>query len=152
MLFIHFRFRIGSFKPSAYTVWFLLGHLVITFAAAKVLQINQLCKFFFKRKRNERFFSQCYKFRDHHRRSVGYLWAFGGFLQTRFYNNAAKIFGIIVILCRRFVNLAIKRCLKQAEVVDYKRLPLGLFFCYFFLRAEDCAESEVIKFVTNTAR
>ena len=28
----------------------------------------------------------------------------------------------------------------QAESVDYQRLPLGLFFCYFFLRAEDCAE------------
>ena len=28
----------------------------------------------------------------------------------------------------------------QAEGVDYQRLPLGLFFCYFFLRAEDCAE------------
>ena len=26
------------------------------------------------------FFPQCYKFRDHHRRSVGDLWAFGGFL------------------------------------------------------------------------
>ena len=28
----------------------------------------------------------------------------------------------------------------QAEGVDYQRLPLGCFFCYFFLRAEDCAE------------
>ena len=41
---------------------------------------------------------------------------------------------------RRFVNFAIKRGLKQAEGVDYQRLPLGYFFCYFFLRAEDCAE------------
>mgnify|MGYP003288184392 CR=1 FL=1 len=24
------------------------------------------------------FFPQCYKFREHHRRSVGVLWAFGG--------------------------------------------------------------------------
>ena len=71
------------------------------------------------------FFPQCYKFRDHHRRSVGHLLAFGGFLQTRLYNNAAKIFGIIVVLCRRFVNVAIKRRLKQAESVDYQRLPLG---------------------------
>ena len=38
------------------------------------------------------------------------------------------------------MNFAIKRCLKQAEGVDYQRLPLGCFFCYFFLRAEDCAE------------
>ena len=29
----------------------------------------------------------------------------------------------------------------QAEGVDYQRLPLECFFCYFFLRAEDCAES-----------
>ena len=34
--------------------------------------------FFSKRKRNDRFFPQCYKFREHHRRSVGVLWAFGG--------------------------------------------------------------------------
>ena len=52
--------------------------------------------FFSKRKRNDRFFPQCYKFREHHRRSVGVLWAFGGFLQTRFYNNAAKIFSAII--------------------------------------------------------
>ena len=38
-----------------------------------------------------------------------------------------------------------KRRLKQAEGVDYQRIPLGCFFCYFFLRAEDCAESEVIR-------
>ena len=42
------------------------------------------------------FFPQCYKFREHHRRSVGVLWAFGGFLQTRFYNNAAKIFSATI--------------------------------------------------------
>ena len=42
------------------------------------------------------FFPQCYKFREHYRKSVGDLWAFGGFLQTRFYNNAAKIFGTII--------------------------------------------------------
>jgi hypothetical protein len=35
-------------------------------------------------------------FREHHKRSVGVLWAFGGFLQTRFYNNAAKIFSAII--------------------------------------------------------
>ena len=80
------------------------------------------------------------KFREHHRRSVGVLWAFGGFLQTRLYNNAAKIFGAEGILCRRFVNVAIKRHLKQAEGVDYQRLPLGCFFCYFFLSAEDFSE------------
>ena len=56
------------------------------------------------------------------------------------YNNAAKIFGTEGFLCRRFVNVAIKRCLKQAEGVDYQRLPLGCFFCYFFLSAESCAE------------
>jgi len=55
---------------------------------------------------------------------VGHLLAFGGFLQTRFYNNAAKIFGTEGVLCRRFVNFAIKRHLKQAEGVDYQRLPL----------------------------
>ena len=41
-----------------------------------------------------------------------------------FYNNAAKIFGTEGVLCRRFVNVAIKRRLKQAEGVDYQRLPL----------------------------
>ena len=60
-----------------------------------------------------------------HRTKQGLLWAFGGFLSMCLYNNAAKIFGILVVLCRRFVNIAIKRCLKQAEGVDYKRLPLG---------------------------
>ena len=44
------------------------------------------------------------------------------------------------VLCRRFVNIAIKRRLKQAEGVDYQRLPLGCVFVLFFLRAEDCAE------------
>ena len=71
------------------------------------------------------FFPQCYKFREHHRRSVGVLWAFGGFLQTRLYNNAAKIFGIIVVLCRRLESFVITWCLKQAEGVDYQRIPLG---------------------------
>ena len=56
------------------------------------------------------------------------------------YNNAAKIFGIVLVLCRRFVNFVIIWCLKQAEGVDYQRLPLGCFFCYFFLSAEGCAE------------
>jgi hypothetical protein len=32
------------------------------------------------------------------------------------------------------------RCLKQAEGVDYQRLPLGCFFVIFFLSAESCAE------------
>ena len=59
----------------------------------------------------------------------------------RFYNNAAKIFGILVVLCRRFVNIAIGRHLKQEEGVDYQRLPLVYFFVIFFLRAEDCAEN-----------
>ena len=44
------------------------------------------------------------------------------------------------VLCRRFVCFVIEGCLKQAEGVDYQRLPLGCVFCYFFLRAEDCAE------------
>ena len=43
------------------------------------------------------------------------------------------------VLCRRFVNVAIKRCLKQAEGVDYQRLPRGCFFV-IFLSAESCAE------------
>ena len=50
----------------------------------------------------------------------------------RFYNNAAKIFGILVVLCRRFVNVAIERHLKQAEGIDYQRLPLGYFLLFFF--------------------
>ena len=46
--------------------------------------------------------------------------ALGG---TRFYNNAAKIFGTEGVLCRRFVNFAIKRCLKQAGIVVFTMLP-----------------------------
>ena len=45
---------------------------------------------------------------------MGVLWAFGGFLQTRFYNNAAKIFGTEGVLCRRLEilgrNLVYKAC------------------------------------------
>ena len=48
------------------------------------------------------------------------------------YNNAAKIFGTEGVVCRRFVNIAIKRRLKQAEGVDYQRIPLGCFFISFF--------------------
>ena len=59
--------------------------------------------------------------------TIGDLWEFYG-LSVAFvmhlYNNAAKIFGTEGVLCRRFVNFAIKRCLKQAEGVDYQRLPL----------------------------
>jgi len=47
------------------------------------------------------------------------------FQHLRLYNNDAKIFGAEGVLCRRFVNFAIKRCLKQAEGVDYQRIPLG---------------------------
>jgi hypothetical protein len=39
----------------------------------------------------------------------------------------------------------LERHLKQAEGVDYQHLPLGDFFCYFFLCVEDCVESEVIR-------
>ena len=67
------------------------------------------------------------------------------------YNNAAKIFGILVLLCRRFVNFIVTRYLKQAEGVDYQRLPLGYFFVIFFLRAEDCAESCAELAVSNVA-
>lgn len=56
--------------------------------------------------------------------TIGDLWEFCGFLQTRFYNNAAKIFGTEGVLCRRFVNVAIERHLKQTEGVDYQRLPI----------------------------
>ena len=59
---------------------------------------------------------------------MGFRWLY----ITRFYNNAAKIFGMEDVLCRRFVNFAIKRCLKQAEGVDYQRLPLGFVFLLFF--------------------
>ena len=47
---------------------------------------------------------------DHCRTSLGLLWAFGGFLYTCLYNNAAKTFGTEGVVCRRFVNFAIKRC------------------------------------------
>ena len=38
------------------------------------------------------------------------------------------------------MNFVVTRYLKQAEGVDYKRLPLGYFFEKKFSRAEDCAE------------
>ena len=53
----------------------------------------------------------------------------------RFYNNAAKIFGILLFLCRRFVNFVVTRFLKQAEGVDYKRLPLE---CFFLKKVFEC--------------
>ena len=34
------------------------------------------------------------------------------------------------------MNFVVTRYLKQAEGVDYKRLPLGYFFVIFFLRAK----------------
>ena len=76
---------------------------------------------FSKRKRNDRFFFlNATSFGS----TIGELWAFGDFLYMCLYNNAAKIFGVEEVLCRRFVNVAIKRRLKQAEGVDYQRLPL----------------------------
>ena len=75
--------------------------------------------------------------------TIGDLWEFCGLsvaFLMRLYHDAAKIFGTEGILCRRFVNFAIKRRLKQAEGVDYQRLPLGCFFVIFFLSAESCAE------------
>ena len=57
----------------------------------------------------------CCKLGDHHRRSVGLLLAFGGFLQTRFYNNAAKNFGAEGILCRWLENLDRKVIYKACE-------------------------------------
>ena len=75
------------------------------------------------------FFPQCYKFRDHHRRSVGHLLAFGGFLQTRLYNNAAKIFGIIVVLCRRLEILEGKMVYTtRGKYSIYKTSRVGVFF------------------------
>jgi hypothetical protein len=36
------------------------------------------------------------------------------FLWTRFYNNAAKIFGTEAVLCRRFVNLVFMTAHKES--------------------------------------
>ena len=80
--------------------------------------------FFSKRKRNDRFFSQCYKFREHHRRSVGVLWAFGGFLQTRFYNNAAKIFSAIIKI-RTLYQYMPKRSARVARDMLFGRFLEG---------------------------
>ena len=55
---------------------------------------------------------------------MGFLWLLC-FKYLCLYNNAAKIFGTEGVLCRRFVNFAIKRRLKQTEGVDYQRIPLG---------------------------
>ena len=61
-----------------------------------------------------------------------YLDVHGLLLSRCFYNNAAKIFGTEGVLSRRFENFAIKRSFKQAEGVDYQRLPLGCVFLLFF--------------------
>jgi hypothetical protein len=58
---------------------------------------------------------------------VGFLWLLG-FKYLCLYNNAAKIFGVEGVLCRRFVNFAIKRNLKQAEGADYQRFPRECIF------------------------
>ena len=59
--------------------------------------------------------------------TIGDLWDICG-LSVAFvmhlYNNAAKIFGVEGVLCRRLENFVITRCLKQAESVDYQRLLL----------------------------
>ena len=36
------------------------------------------------------------------------------FCGTRFYNNAAKIFGTEAVLCRRFVNLVFMKAYKES--------------------------------------
>ena len=48
------------------------------------------------------------------------------------YNNAAKIFDVEEVLRRRFVNLAIRKCFKQSEGIDYQRPPFEWLFLYFF--------------------
>ena len=66
-----------------------------------------------------------------------YLRHFGSFVpKNRNAINRSSPLGEI----RRFVNFVVTRYLKKAKSVDYQHLPLGRFFCYFFLRAEDCAE------------
>ena len=70
------------------------------------------------------FFPQCYKFREHHRRSVGVLWAFGGFLQTRFYNNAAKIFSAIIKIWTLYQYMP-KRSARVARDMLFGRFLVG---------------------------
>ena len=43
---------------------------------------------------------------------VSFLWC--PFCGTRFYNNAAKIFGTEAVLCRRFVNLVFMTAYKES--------------------------------------
>ena len=45
--------------------------------------------------------------------TIGDLWEFCGFLQTRFYNNAAKIFSAIIKIWTLYQYINI--CLKEAQ-------------------------------------
>ena len=68
------------------------------------------------------------------------MWLLLGFMM-RFYNNAAKIFGTEDVLCRRLENLG--RNLVYIACGSGCIITTSVwvcFFCYFFLRAEDCAE------------
>ena len=63
------------------------------------------------------------------------------FLWTRFYNNAAKIFGTETVLCRRFVNLVFMTAYKESgSSWKSKNSRLSDFFEKILPCAEDYAE------------
>ena len=62
----------------------------------------------------------------------------------RLYNNAAKFFGVEVVLCRRFENLEGKMVYTTREkCIIYRASRVGVFFEKKFSCAEDCAEGYV---------
>ena len=94
---------------------------------------------FSKRKRNDRFFPQCYKFRDHHRRSLGHLWAFCGFSVS---NICASII-MMQKVAANVDNVAADLCFRASEV---RWLLMKIFFCYcrYFCRYFLCTSINIV--------
>ena len=74
---------------------------------------------------------------------MGFLWLLC-FKYLCLYNNAAKIFGAEVVLCRRFENLESKMVYTtRGKCSIYNASRVSVFFRKKFSRAEDCAESTI---------
>ena len=105
----------------------MLGHLVITFATAKVLQINQLCKFFHTRKRNNGIIFSKRKRNDRFLQlnatsfgnTIGDLWDIGG-LSVAFYKRVSTIMlqksSARLLRFGRYTNICLKETQEWREI------------------------------------
>ena len=80
-----------------------------------------------------------YKFRDHHRRSVGLLWAFCGFSVS---NICASII-MMQKVAANVDNVAADLCFRASEV---RWLLMKIFFCYcrYFCRYFLCTSINIV--------